>query len=208
MARERNARKGVKWLPDAKSGPARAKLEPWKLPEVAKLLAKDGDWDNVRYIVVDEINEGVAGLVVTPWPRLDKRGRLVFGEEDESRRVAAPARVLLAVLRETRLPVVADEVDEVTKGLLRERKLAIGDVFAARIGEPPGEPGGGGPAGDPPEDPADWLKEPVLDITADALEAARTQMSAALGGVFEKEFLETIGAEIAGEDAAPEAEEG
>jgi hypothetical protein len=176
------------------------------LPEVTRLLAKDGDWDKVRYIVVDELHEGVAGLVVSPWPRLDKHGRLVFGEEDESRRVAAPSQVLLAVLRETRLPVVGDEVDESTKGLLRERTLAIGDVFAAHIEEPPGEPGGGGPGGEPPEDPADWLKEPVLDITADALEAARTQMSAALGGVFEKEFLETIGAEIAGEDVAPKEE--
>ena len=207
MAREPNARKGAEWLPEAKSGPARAKLEPWNLPEVAELLAKDGDWDKVRYIVVDELHEGVAGLVVSPWPRLDAHGRLVFGEEDESRRVAAGSKVLLAVLRERRLPVVADEVDESTKGLLRERRLAIGDVFAARIDEPPGEPGGGGPGGEPPENPVRWLNEPVLDITADALEAARTQMSAAVGGVFQKEFLETIGAEIAGEDAAP-AEEG
>jgi hypothetical protein len=200
MAREPTARKGAKWLPEAKSGPARAKLEPWKLPEVAELLAKDGDWDKVRYIVVDELHEGVAGLVVSPWPRLDDHGRLVFGEEDESRRVAAESKVLLAVLRERRLPVVADEVDESTKGLLRERRLAIGDVFAARIDEPPGEPGGGGPGGEPPENPVGWLNEPVLDITADALEAARTQMSAAVGGVFGETLLEKIGEEIAGDE--------
>jgi hypothetical protein len=33
-------------------------------------------------------------------------------------------------------------------------------------------------------------------------------MSAALGGVFEEDLLETIGAEIAGENAADEEEEG
>jgi len=201
------AGKGSAWLPKRRSGPARAKLKPWEPPEVAKQLARDGEWDKVRYIVVDELHEGVAGLVVSPWPRLDQRGRLVFGGEDESRRVATPASVLLKVLRQTRLPVVRKEVDEETAEKLRVRRLAIGDTFAARIEEPPGEPGGGGPGGEPTEDPGDWLKEPVLDITADALEAARTQMSAAVGGVFGEELLETIGAEIAGEDAAAGEEE-
>src|SRR5215211_785024 len=194
------AGKGSAWLPKRRPGPARAKLKPWEPPEVAEQLARDGDWDKIRYIVVDELHEGVAGLVVSPWPRIDARGRLVFGDEDESRRVATQAPVLLALLRKTRLPVVRRDVDDRTAGKLRDRRLAIGDVFAARIEEPPGEPGGGGPGGEPTENPRDWLTEPVLDITADALEAARTQMSAAVGGVFDETLLKTIGEEIAGDE--------
>src|SRR5215218_898829 len=123
------ARKGADWLPKRRSAPPRAKLKPWEPPEVAKRLAPDGDWDKIRYIVVDELHEGVAGLVVSPWPRIDARGRLVFGDEDESRRVA------------TQAPVLLRDVDDRTAGKLRDRRLAIGDVFAARIEEPPGEPG-------------------------------------------------------------------
>jgi hypothetical protein len=68
-------------------------------------------------------------------------------------------------------------------------------VFAARIGHPPGEPGGGGPGGEPPEDPRDWLEQPVLDVTAEALEAARTQANAAVLGLVGEELIDVIGAE-------------
>lgn len=190
---------GASWLPPARPGPDRAALRPWEPGSVGERLAADGRWDAVRYIVVDELHEGVAGLVLNPWPHVDERGRLVFGDEDESRRIATATGALLAVLRDTRLPVVSVPIDEQTEEQLRERQVAIGDVFAARISRPPGDPGGGGPGGEPPEDPGEWLERPVLDVTAEALEAARTQASAALGGVLDEHLIEVIGAEL-GED--------
>jgi hypothetical protein len=200
MATGRAGNPGSSWLPSPRPAPERAGLRPWRPAEVEQRLAPDGNWDAVRYIVVDELHEGVAGLVLSPWPHVDARGRLVFGEEDESRRIATQAEALLAVLSESRLPVVPVPIDDETEEQLRVRRLAIGDVFAARIAHPPGEPGGGGPGGEPPEDPRGWLEQPVLDVTAEALEAARTQANAAALGLVDERLSDVIGEEFVEED--------
>lgn len=192
----------MSWLPPPRPGPNRDALRPWEPGEVGERLAADGRWEAICYIVIDELHEDVAGLVLSPWPYVDARGRLVFGEEDESRRIAATAEALLAVLREKRLPIVRVPIDHQTEEELRERQLAIGDVFAARINHPPGQPGGGGPAGERREEPSEWLERPVLDVTAQALEAARTQASAAVGGLLDERLIEVIGEEF-GEEGGP-----
>src|SRR3954451_10984598 len=130
------------WLPRAPEPVDRSALEPWPVPGVTYEA-------ELAYIVVDELHEGIAGLVVSPWPRVDTRRRLVFAGEDESTRVAAPAAALLAVLSERREPVVPGGVDESQLEALRTRAVAIGDVFAARLR---GTPAGG--------DPAAWLQSP------------------------------------------------
>lgn len=179
------------WLPPAPPSPDLPSLPPWEPGAVRDRLAADGRWDALRYIVVDELHEGVAGLVISPWPRLDPLGRLVFGDEEESTRVATSEDALLAVLRRQRLPVVAVPVDQRTEEQLRERELSIGDVFAAR------------PAGPPGDDPASWLAEPVLDITAEAREVAKAQASATALGTIDQKLIEAIGEEL-GEDEPPE----
>jgi hypothetical protein len=179
------------WLPPAPPGPDLGSLPPWEPAGVRERLGAGAPWDALSYIVVDELHEGVAGLVVNTWPRVDSVGRLVFGGEEESRRIATSADALLAALRRRRLPVVPVPVDERTEEELRRRELSIGDVFAARI------------AGDPGEDPGSWLHEPVLDITAVAREAAKTQASAAALGVIDEDLIVAIGEEI-GEDEQPQ----
>jgi hypothetical protein len=172
------------WLPPAPADPDRGSLAPWEPGEVRERLVADGRWDALSYIVVDELHEGVAGLVISPWPRLDPSGRLVFGGEAESTGVAVSEDELLAVLRRQRRPVVPVPMDERTEEELRERELSIGDVFAARIGA---EMAG---------DPASWLGEPVLDVTAEAREAAKAQASATATGAVDEDLIRAIGEEL------------
>src|SRR3954454_4957155 len=104
------------WLPRPHKPVDRSALEPWPVPGVTYEA-------ELAYIVVDELHEGIAGLVVSPWPRVDDRGRLVFGTEQESTRVAAPADALEALLSEQRTPVV--EVGAADLDALRSRAVQI-----------------------------------------------------------------------------------
>jgi hypothetical protein len=172
------------WLPPVPPSPDLEGLPPWEPREVRERLAADGRFEALRYIVVDELHEGLAGLAIGPWPRLDARGRMVFGGEEDSERIATPAHALHDTLR-TRIPVVSVPVDERAEDELRRRDLTIGDTFAARVN---GEPG---------DDVAAWLGEPVLDITALTREVAKTQASAAASGVIGEDTLVAIGEELA-----------
>src|SRR4051794_36213444 len=116
------------WLPPAPEPVDRSSLAVWT-PAVPGLELAAG----LRYIVVDELHEGIAGLVVSPWPHVDALGRLVFGGEEESKRVAAPAAALRALLREERTPVVLGGVSAAQRAALQARAVAIGDVFAASV---------------------------------------------------------------------------
>jgi hypothetical protein len=175
------------WLPPAPPSPDLQSLPPWEPHEVRERLAADGRWEVLRYIVVDELHEGVAGLAIGPWPRVDPRGRLVFGGEEASRRIATPVERLLDILRR-RVPVVSVPVDDRAEEQLRERDLSIGDTFAARV------------RGEPTEDLSAWLGEPVLDISGLAREVAKTQASAAASGVIDEDTLVAIGEEFAEEE--------
>src|SRR3954469_486069 len=110
------------WLPPTPEPVDRAALEPWPVPGVTYEA-------ELAYIVVDELHEGIAGLIVSPWPRVDARGRLLFGEEEASFRVGAPVEALEALLRAERTPVVVGGVTQVQAAALQERAVAIGDVY-------------------------------------------------------------------------------
>jgi hypothetical protein len=156
------------WLPEEPPPPDLSELPTW--------LGLDPE---LAYIVVDELHEGIAGLVVSPWPRVDERGRLRFGDETENRRVATPVGALHELLSDRR----------VEEDVLRTRPVAIGDVFAARLRA---EPASG--------DPAAWLEPPVMDLTAPARELTKAQTSAALSGAMPAGYLDVVAAEMT-EDA-------
>src|SRR4051794_28467493 len=168
------------WLPRPPEPVDRSALEPWPVPGVTFEA-------ELAYIVVDELHEGIAGLVVSPWPRVDARGRLVFGSEEESVQVAAPAAALEALLSEQRTPVI--DVGAADLAALRARAVQIGDVFAACVH---GAPVSG--------DPAAWVRPPVLDITAPARELAKTQTSAALSGAMSADYLDRVAEEFVARD--------
>jgi hypothetical protein len=167
------------WLPRKPPPPDLSALAPWCPAGVE-------DCEGLTYIVVDELNDGIAGLVITAWPRVDARGRLRFGREAESTRVAAPAGALRTLRRE---PVVAGGLDDAQREAMRARPVEIGDVFAARLRAEPA-----------PGDPAAWLQEPVLDLTAPAREVAKAQTSAALSGAMDAGYLDVVAEEMT-EDA-------
>src|ERR687884_685315 len=139
------------WLPDERPAAELALLDWWEPKSVAEWLGPETSWRGLRYIVVDELHEGVASLVVTGWPRQDERGRLHFGDEEDTEHVATREDALLEVLREERTAITAVDPGEDGDEALRARELGIGDVFAARVrrggGGGGGRPAGGGPGG-------------------------------------------------------------
>lgn len=143
------------WLPPEPRR-ARPRGRPWSPEGLAGV-----DLEGLSYIVVDEIVAGVVGLSVTPWPRLDRRGRLRFSSG----------------------PVVAVDQDALERFLARHRRprklarrpLRIGDAFAAAA---PGVHDRDDEA--PAADPAALFEPPVHDITADARDAAKTSFYGAV----------------------------
>jgi hypothetical protein len=207
--------KGSDWLPPLPSHEDLAQLEPWLPSGIDALLdpstpGEDPRWGDLRYIVIDELHEQMAGLVLSPWPRVDNRGRLHFGEEEDSHCLAVNADALLGVLRERRIVPVGQ--DEDLRQALRQRKLIVGDAFAAFVTWLPGDEGsgggggtggGGGGGGGVPRDRGPWPEGPLLDITAEARERAKAQASAAASGVIDEDYLKLIEQE-SGEDEPPD----
>jgi hypothetical protein len=116
-------------------------------------LGSRKDLASLAYVVVEEIESDFVGLTVSPWPTLDRRGRLHFDLE-RSREIGARKRALQAFLGKSRTP----------KKLAR-RPLRIGDVFACAIRGP--LPDGALLA------PEAWMVAPVTDVSAQAREAAK-----------------------------------
>jgi hypothetical protein len=166
-----------------------AVAEVW-LPDVVAHLAGEtrraqADLD---YIVVDEIDEDVAVLLIEPWPRLDERGRLRFGDEDE--RVSV--EVHIPSLRERLTERAATmELTPADRAAFAERPIRVGDAFAGRVDRHA--------LGDETGSLA-FLVGPVVDITREAREAAKAQQYATAAPVLsEDEVAELL---------APEDDEG
>jgi hypothetical protein len=197
------------WLPRERAPADLTEFDWWQPPAIADWLGPERTWDKLRYIVVDELHEGVAGLVVSPWPRQDERGRLHFGDEDQTERIAAFEEALLALLREERTPIAAVEVDQQGEDELKTRALSIGDVFAAQVrkrrrrGGDGGNGGGGEPFGGAPVDPGSWIRGEILDITVEGREVAKAQAAAAAAGVMNEDLLETILGEFEEDEEPP-----
>lgn len=150
----------------------------WRPDEIVGRLGADVDWGSLSYIVVDELEKEIVGLVVSPWPRVDKGGRLHFGDEEESFHVTVDEERFRALLARRRDPIVKDDVHDATMDALRQRKLAIGDVFAASIEERRFRR--------TRVDPARLIRSSrVLDITAIARAVAKGQTAAALAGLLD-----------------------
>ncbi len=136
----------------------------------------------LSHIVVDELSNEVAGLVVCEWPRVDHRGRLRV--PGRSWRVGANLIEFHALLANRKLPH-GQAKDE---ALLR-REVRIGDVFAAKTRRPPGR------AAVPKV--RRWLTPPIYDISGDAREAAKAALNAAVAPTMGLPEVEQIAAELA-----------
>src|SRR5919202_4747738 len=130
---------------------------PLWLPEVAAVSTPEP-----VYVVVDELAEGVAGLVVTRWPRRDSFGAPRFDEEADFE-----------------LSVDARRLEE----LLPIDELKIGDAFAAQLRQRPTD------ELETVQEATQWLGPPFVDVSDEAREAAKTQYYAALAGVLTPDEL-------------------
>jgi hypothetical protein len=166
-------------------------LDWWRPRQLDERVGPKASWDSFRYIVVDELEQGVAELVVDRWPRVDERGRLHFGEEEDSDHVSVDERAFLALLERNREPVVTLPLDNERQKELKGRKLAMGDVFAARVPKHFARTDA---------DPAQWIRGEVYDITAIARTVAKGQTRAALAGVIDDRYLEAIGDDLLEEE--------
>jgi hypothetical protein len=128
---------------------------PWAPPSLKAVRER-----RLSYVVIDDMESGMIGLSVSPWPSIDDAGRLRFGR-GRSRSVGSARHDLERFLAKNRVPRSGSR-----------RPLRIGDVFAMAVKEPI-------PVGQL-ADPADWIEVPVYDITADARDAAKASFYAAV----------------------------
>jgi hypothetical protein len=163
---------------------------PWRplglerLGSELEALVAAGD---LVYVVVDELDAGIAALVVSRWPRVDGLGRLRFDLERDVH-LAVDAEALQRLLEE-RVSLVAGGSGAAEEEL-RSRPLLVGDVFGARLVEQPVD------ESNAPVDPARWLAGPIVDVSADAREAAKVQYHAAVAGVLTATDVDAIAEEF------------
>jgi hypothetical protein len=153
-------------------------------PWIADALSRRADLSPTPsdlYVVVDDLDDGVAVLIVTEWPLLDNAGRLSFGPRYSE---AVNADQLQALLDAQRSRLGLDAPD---------RPLRLGDAFFLRpratisvVGEARREEEDGGAVRGPLSSSLDgagnrWLDWGIaLDITAEAREAAKQALFSAI----------------------------
>jgi hypothetical protein len=138
---------------------------PW-FPECLRRIVESPDlcrrsWS---YVVLEEIVGDTAELISWPWPLADQNGRLFWPPGDETHEAqAAVPRALLEVQLYT------------ANGI--ERRPRPGDTFACQRGGP------GWGQDDPVDDLRVLFPGEVLDVSADAREAAKLAYQGALAAV-------------------------
>lgn len=152
----------------------------WGLLRESRAPAAD-----VEYVVVDEIEEDVATLVVEPWPYFDQRGRLNFSGSELRQDVQVETQQFEQLLEDR---VAPGQLTAAQLEAFAARPLRVGDVFCAVIDRVQ--------MGSHPDSPARWLQRPVVDVSAAAREAAKTQYFAAVGPVLGPDRVEEMAAEF------------
>jgi hypothetical protein len=150
----------MSWLPPPNAGSPGAGAPPWRPQALGRANTSE-----FSYLVVEELLRTAVGFAVSPWPYVDKAGRLRFGPEGT--RTLTVDRASFERLLAKRRP-----------RSLRRRPLRIGDVFAAKLA-PAAQRGQPGPAAEFVQDAATLLRPPLVDVTAEARERAKASFYAA-----------------------------
>lgn len=146
--------------------------------------------DHLSYVVVDEIEESVVVLVLEPWPRLDDRGRLRFADEELRLSVEIELDQLQQQLDHNRFYLSTPDND--TRA--QQRPVRAGDVFALAITTDASSEISAIEQG--------HLPTPILDVSAEARRASKSQYFAAVGPVLGEQEVSNIAAEYFSEDAS------
>jgi hypothetical protein len=161
------------WLPQVV-----ARFEPRKSAE-RLLHPRTAPEEALSYIVVDEIEEEVAVLLCEPWPELDERGRPRF-DEDQRTSVQVGLDALYARLRRRQEMMRLTEED---RAAFAERPVRVGDAFAGLVDRE-------ALAAD--TDSLTFLDGPIVDVTAEAREAAKLQHYATAAPLLSDDDVEAL----------------
>lgn len=170
---------------------------PWLSEEIASARGPAREWQlaappkgtprkpRPEYVVVDELEEGVAVVVCEPWPALDRRGRLRFPRPD-LRLSAEVDPAALQLLLASRAPLA--NLSREQRSAFAARPVRAGDVFCAVVDRKAlaAEPGA----------VTAWLGGPPIDVSAQAREAAKAQYYAAVGPVLKGDELNGLAADF------------
>jgi hypothetical protein len=142
----------------------------WK-PTGLRIAPRAGD----SYVVIDDLvsegSEQIAVLAIAPWPRLDRLGRLSFGERTIGQaRVSIDPGKLQAMINVSRSKKVASDTD------VSSRPLRIGDAFFVRSLI---------------ADPLSWRR--LVDVSAAARERAKIALYAAAASPVSRTRADTLG---------------
>lgn len=166
----------MEWLAEIERRSGRGEVPRTDVPWVPPILANvpPETLRKVRYVVLDDVDdaEGDVVLVASEWPTVDPLGR-VRHAPGAAREQYVPTARWMALLERRRVP---EEV--------RTRPPRIGDTFAMRLGR---------------TDDVTKPKGPVVDITADAREAARAAFYGAVALPTDPRHVEDLRAD----EAAP-----
>lgn len=149
---------------------------PWRPPALVEQLGDEGLPDDLWYMAVDELVDREAVLRVTPWPVLDKAGRLRFPDRHRGFIAGADADEL-AQLADLYRP----DVGAGPAGSPAVRPVRVGDVFAARLQTAARHKD--------VDDLLPFIRAPLYDLSAPAREQAKTQYLAAVGVVLDADAL-------------------
>jgi hypothetical protein len=150
--------------------------ELWQPDLPANAEAQQGD----AYVVVDELLDGAVTLAVTPWPRLDRAGRLRFSGELNVVHQSADAFEAQVIRARAR-----------SRQRSARRPLRIGDVFLARPGA---------------THPAEWRT--LFDVSGDAREMAKIAFYGAAAPVARDPQRWQVEAPAQASDASAQADAG
>ncbi|HEV2889297.1 MAG TPA: hypothetical protein VGX28_02895 [Frankiaceae bacterium] len=147
----------MEWLAEIERRSALGDVPPGDVPWVPPILANVPPEvvRTLRYVVLDDVDdaEGDVVLVAGPWPTVDVLGRVRHAPE-AAREQYVPVTKWMRLLERRRVPEP-----------VRDRPPRIGDTFAMRLGR----------SGDVARPVG-----PVVDVTADAREAARASFYGAV----------------------------
>jgi hypothetical protein len=160
---------------------------PWRPPSAPESLAALSDVELAKrlYVVVEERIDTTIGLLVSPWPGATEDGRLRFDPEAEEVEVAVDLKKLQARLADRDVSGQTGSAESAEA--LAHRPVEVGDAFAVQTGEPAPELGEleklSGRTGK-----VEWMAA-VIDITADAREAAKVATYEALTPPLKKDVI-------------------
>jgi len=153
----------LSWLPPPPK-PREASGRAWA-PEGLDAPAAD-----LRYVVVEEILRPSVTLSISEWPEVDSAGRLVFS--GATRTATVDRDEVEAVLRSRRRLAQGHRGDAGEARAAAQRPISVGDVYAARVAYPR--------RGPLPRSAESLLRQPIIDLSAEAREAAQAAALAAV----------------------------